>query len=175
MESFMDYEEGGPKAHENLARSNPYIFNPKAVQDKWATPRSLHAASDILNKGGALDEHTLTAALNGTIGRAFTALLSSYIRFGRSLPQFGAICHDPESTAIPTNPAALVMLAFQLLTKTQDSKQAEAVSKYMARVTGDARLLFVRNVANNSLKMGCFAKSKTFTSVLSKSLRILNV
>jgi len=174
FESFTDYEPGAAKAGQDLARSNPYIFNPRAVQDKWATPRSLHATSDILNRGGSLDEHTLTAAINGTIGRAFTALLMAYVRFGRSLPSFGAICHDPMGTFIPDNPGARVMLAFQLITKTQDSGAAEAVSQYMNRMPGEARLLFTKNVSNNSKKMGVFARSATFTQTLTQSLRVLN-
>jgi hypothetical protein len=174
FESFMDYEPGAAKSGQDLARTNPYIYNPRAVQDKWATPRSLHAASDILNKGGSLDEHTLTVALNGTIGRAFTTLLMAYVRFGRSLPQFGAICHDPQGTFIPDNAGARVMLAFQLITKTQDSGAAEAVSQYMNRMPGEARLLFTKNVSNNSKKMGVFARSATFTQTLTQSLRVLN-
>jgi hypothetical protein len=174
FESFMDYEPGAAKAGQDLARTNPYIFNPRAVQDKWASPRSLHAASDILNKGGSLDEHTLTAALNGTIGRAYTALLMAYVRFGKSLPSFGAICHDPMGTPVPANAGARVMLAFQLINKTQDSGAAEAVSQYVARFPGETRLLFTKNVSNNSKKMGLFSRAKTFTQTLTQSLRILN-
>lgn len=175
FESFTDYEPDGPKHGENLARTNPYIFNPRAVQDKWVTPRSLHATSDLLNHGGGLDEETLRFAAEGTVGRAFTALLMAYVRFGKSLPAFGAIVNDPLGTAVPTNPGALVMLAFKLITQTQDHHEADAVAQYMNRVQGDAKLLFTRNVSNNSKKMGIFAKSATFTQMLTQSLRILNV
>ena len=174
FESFMDYEPDGAKAGMDLARSNPYIFNPRAVQDKWATPRSLHAASDILANGGALDEETLQLALAGTIGRAFSSLLMTYVRFGRSLPSFGAITHDPKGTPIPANPGALVMLAFRLVTQTQDAGSAEAVSQYVARFPGEAKLLFTSNVSKNSKKMGIFARSATFTQTLTQSLRVLN-
>jgi hypothetical protein len=157
-----------------LTRSNPYIFNPRAVQDKWASPRSLHAASDILTRGGGLDDHTLQVALDGTIGRAFATLLMTYVRFGRSLPAFGAICHDPQGTPVPSNPGALVVMAFQLITKTEDSHQAEAVAQYISRFPGEAKLLFTKNVSNNSKKMGTFARSATFTQTLTQSLRVLN-
>ena len=42
---------------------NPYIFHPRAVgRDAFVTPRSLDAASDVLNTLG-LDEDTVTSAL----------------------------------------------------------------------------------------------------------------
>ncbi len=174
FESFTDYEPDGAKAGSNLARENPWIFNPRAVQDKWCTPRSLHATSDLLNHGGALDEETIRVACEGTIGRAFTALLMSYIRFGNSLPAYGHIVNDPMGTPIPHNPGALVMLAFKLITQTQDHHDAEAVAQYMNRVQGDAKLLFVRNVSKNTKKMGIFSRSATFTQMLTASLRVLN-
>ena len=172
--SFMDYEVGGALHGQNQERHNPYIFNPRATQDKWVTGRSLHATSDILNTGGGLDDETLQAAIAGTVGRAFTGLLMAYVRFGKSLPAFGHICADPLGTPIPANPAAQVMLAFRLLTQASDRLEAEAVAQYMSRITGDAKLLFTKNVSVNSKKMGIFARSETFTKLLAASTRILN-
>lgn len=172
--SFMDYEPGGAWHGQDQQRHNPHIFNPRAVQDKWVTGRSMHAASDILKTGGGLDEETLQAALEGTLGRSFTALLMALVRFGRSLPAHGAICADPLGTPIPANPAAQVMLCFKLISQTQTKDEAEAVAQYMNRVQGDAKLLFTRNVSNNTRKMGLFSRSATFTQMLTQSLRILN-
>jgi hypothetical protein len=174
FESFTDYEPDGVKAGRDLTRENPYIFNPRATQDKWASPRSLHASSDILHKGGALDSDTITAALNGTIGKAYTALLMAYVRFGQSLPAFSVICADPAGTPVPVNPGAKVMLAFRLIQQVQDRLQAEAVSQYMSRFPGEMKLLFASNVSNNTKKMGLFSRSATFTKDLAASLKVLN-
>jgi hypothetical protein len=174
FESFTDYEPDGEKAGRDLTRENPYIFNPRATQDKWASPRSLHASSDILHKGGALDSDTITAALNGTIGKAYTALLMAYVRFGQSLPAFSVICADPAGTPVPVNPGAKVMLAFRLIQQVQDRLQAEAVSQYMSRFPGEMKLLFASNVSNNTKKMGLFSRSATFTKDLAASLKVLN-
>jgi GTPase SAR1 family protein len=174
FESFTDYEPDGVKAGRDLTRENPYIFNPRATQDKWASPRSLHASSDILHKGGALDSDTITAALNGTIGKAYTALLMAYVRFGQSLPAFSVICADPTGTPVPVNPGAKVMLAFRLIQQVQDRLQAEAVSQYMSRFPGEMKLLFASNVSNNTKKMGLFSRSATFTKDLAASLKVLN-
>jgi hypothetical protein len=174
FESFTDYEPDGAKAGRDLSRDNPYIFNPRATQDKWATPRSLHAASDILHKGGALDNDTITAALNGTIGRAYTALLMAYVRFGQSLPAFSMVVSDPKGTPVPVNPGAKVMLAFRLIQQVKERQEAEAVSQYMARFPNEMKLLFASNVSHNTKKMGLFSRSATFTTELAKSLKVLN-
>jgi hypothetical protein len=174
FESFMDYEPGGPRAGQDLSRNNPYIFNPRATQDKWVTGRSLHATSDVLNKGGSLDEYTLETTLAGTIGRAFAALMMTYVRFGKSLPAFGHICADPLGTPVPRNPGALVMLCFKLITQTTSTAEADAVAQYVKRMPGESTLLFTSNVSHNAKKMGLFAKSATFTAMLTKNLNILN-
>jgi hypothetical protein len=172
--SFMDYEPDGQWHGQDQQRHNPHIFNPRVVQDKWVTGRSLHAASDLLKRGGGLDEQTLQAGLEGALGRSFTALLMALVRFGNSLPAHGHICADPQHTPIPANPAAQVLLAFKLITQTEDRLQAEAVAHYMSRITGDAKLLFARNVSNNTKKMGIFGRSEAFTKLLAASTRILN-
>jgi hypothetical protein len=174
FESFTDYEVDGPKAKQDIARSNPYIFNPRAMQEKWVTPRSLHAASDLLHRGGGLDEATLETALAGTVGRAFAALLIQFIRFGKSLPAFADICARPQQVPVPSNPGALIVLVFKLITQTRDAEQAEAVSQFISRFPGESKLLFVSNVSKNSTRMGLFARSATFTQTLTKSLKILN-
>jgi hypothetical protein len=39
---------------------------------------------------------------------------------------------------------------------------------------GESTLLFTSNVSHNAKKMGLFAKSATFTAMLTKNLNILN-
>ena len=52
--------------------SNPYIFNPRKVQDAFASPRSLETASDIIKVRDQVDPDTTIACLSGAveIGRA---------------------------------------------------------------------------------------------------------
>ena len=44
---------------------NPYIFHPKEQRAAFVTPRSLHAASDILHVRDQFDDQTLTALSDG--------------------------------------------------------------------------------------------------------------
>ena len=174
FESFMDYQPGADKAGQKLAQTNPYIFNPQAQQDAWVTPRSLHAASDVLQASAELDDTTLEMALAGTVGRAFAAQMASYIRFGKQLPSFERICNDPENTPIPTNPAAQIVLAFKLLTQTNDRDQAAAVTTYISRSSSEMRTLFATNVAKSTAKMQHFLTVAPFTQLLDGVRKFFN-
>ena len=87
---------------------NPYIFHPKQQRAAFVTPRSLHAASDILHQRHAFDEQTLTSLLMGTIGdrgamdldglhAASRHRSTRYVRQWRACPQvFKAFYGDAE-------------------------------------------------------------------------------
>ena len=65
---------------------NPYIFHPQQQRAAFVTPRSLHAASDILKVREAFDDQTLTAALMGTIGDRGAMDLMSFVKLADQLP-----------------------------------------------------------------------------------------
>lgn len=168
FESFTDYLPGGKAAGKDLKRENPYIFNPKdGMQDKWVTPRSLEAASDVLHVSQGFDEATLTALLEGTLGRAFTGKLMSYIRFGSELPAFSRVCDEPDTCPPPKNPTAQLVQVFQFVTLVQNVDQAEAVSVYVTRLREEMQSLFVNTVAN-SKRNANFLQAATFTALLAK-------
>lgn len=169
FETFTDYMPGGAKAGKDIKKENPYIFNPaSAAQQKWVTPRSLHAASDLVKKIDVIDEDTLTVALEGTVGPAFTGQLMSYIRFGQQLPPFGRVCDEPTTCPVPSNPTAQLVQVFQFVTQVKDKDQAEAVSTYVKRMKNEMQSLFVNTVAH-STRQEKFVLSKTFSLLLSQN------
>jgi hypothetical protein len=174
FESFMDYQPGGSNASKKLAQENPYIFNPSAQQDAWVTPRSLHAASDVLQVQDAMDDTTLEAALSGTVGRAFAAQMASYIRFGKQLPSFARIVADPEGTPLPNNAAAQIVLAFKLLTQTNTRDEAAAVTTFISRANAEMRTLFATNVSRSTSKMAHFVTVAPFTKLLADTRKFFN-
>ena len=97
MDSFMDYEDGGKYHGKPLEKDNPYIFNPRASQIGYATPRSLVAASDIIKAMDSFDTETLNCALAGTVGEATAVDMSAAVRFGRSLPLFERVVAAPDT------------------------------------------------------------------------------
>jgi hypothetical protein len=160
FDSFTDYT--GKK----LAAENPYIFNPRDVQEGWVTPRGLHAASDLVDVQAHVDEQTLEYALCGTVGAPFASHLMSYIRFGNDLPAYSRILDNPTGCPLPTNPTAQVVLVFKLLTQTTNREEAEAVTQYVLRLRAEMQTLFSTTVSKNSEKVKHFVTVKEFGAKL---------
>ena len=173
FDTFTDYLPGGSKYNKNnpVKKANPYIFDPSnGEQDKWVTPRSLHAASDIVKQIDNIDEDTLTLALEGTLGTGFTGKLMSFIRFGQELPPFSRVCDEPEDCPVPKNPTAQLVQVFQFVTQVKNTDMAEAVSTYVERMNNEMQSLFVHTVAN-SARVDNFVMSEKF-GLLMKENRI---
>jgi len=166
FQSFMDYRPGGAHASKPLAKDNPYIADPaNAAQDQVVTPRSLHAASDVVKTRARVDDHTLQAALEGTVGAPFAARIVSTIRFGDQLPPFGQVLADPMGAPIATNPTAQIVQVFQFITQVTNKEDAERVAQYVTRMREEMKSLFV-SIAANSARLENFAMSATFGKLL---------
>jgi hypothetical protein len=169
MDSFIDYEPGGKYAGKDQSKDNPYIFNPRVQQDAYATPRSLHAVSDILKNGEHLEPDVIVAALNGTVGVATGREMDAYVRFGRELPLYERVIADPDNTPLPKSPVAQIVQVFQLIKRVADKVEAEAACVYVDRMVGEMKALFVNTVANSSgTSCGMFGRSATFALLLAK-------
>lgn len=165
FDSFIDYMQGGKNEGKDQDKDNPYIYNPRVVQDAYASPRSLHAASDILDVMDKLDSHTLRIALEGTVGKPFASVLDSFIRFGQQLPPINSILSDPNTAAIPKNKIAQQVQVFQFITRVEDRDQAQAFTKYVMRLEPEMQSLFVRRVAD-SQRVGLFTTVTEFGRML---------
>jgi hypothetical protein len=171
--SFMDFRPGGAFAGKTLRKENPFINDPAdAAQEQVVTPRSLHTASDLVDEMAHIDNQTLQAALEGTVGAAFAANIMSMIRFGESLPSFDRVVADPGGSPLPTNPTAQIVQIFQFLTQVKDKEMAEQVSVYVQRMREEMKSLFVNSVVNSTL-MDKFALSKTFGLALTQNRQYL--
>ena len=166
FESFLDYEQGGVHAGKTLHRDNPYIFNPRASQSAYVTPRSLSAASMLVNQQTLLDTDTLQHALAGTIGEAGAEALSAYIRFGTENPSFDEVINNPTGARIAKSPVAQIVMAFKLVTSTTTREHAEAVTQYAARLDEVQQSLFCNRVAANSQKAVLFMTTPAFKDML---------
>jgi len=166
MDSFLDYEDGGKYHGKPLEKDNAFVFNPRASQIGYATPRSLVAASDIIKAMDQFDTETLNAALAGTVGEATAVDMSAAVRFGRSLPLFERVVADPEKTDVPDNPTAQIVQAFQMVTRTTTREEAQSVTVYMQRMRSEMQSLFVNTVAR-STRIAQFATVPAFGRMLS--------
>jgi preprotein translocase subunit Sss1 len=168
MQSFLDYEKGGMFEGKDLSKDNGFIFNPKSTQLAYATPRSLVAASDILNAGlGVLDDDTLEAALVGTVGATTAQALASFIRFGRDLCDYSRVIKSPETAPLSDNPTAQLIQVFQFVTRVADRTEAEAIVKYVWRMRAEMQSIFCNTVAT-SQRVAMFATIQEFGRMLAE-------
>ena len=166
FDSFVDYMDGGKFAGKDLNKDNPYIFNPRVVQDAYASPRSLHAASDILYATDNMDSTVRDLALEGAVGKPFTSVLSSFIRFGQQITPLAEIRANPDTAAIPSNKIAQQVQVFQFISRAESRADAEAFSKYILRLQPEIQSLFCRRVSDSS-RIGMFASVAEFGKMLS--------
>ena len=168
MQSFIDYEKGGMFEGKDLSKDNGFIFNPKSMQLAYATPRSLVAASDILNEGlGVLDDDTLEAALVGTVGATTAQALSSFIRFGREICDYARVIKSPDTAPLSDNPTAQLIQVFQFVTRVADRTEAEAIVKYVWRMRAEMQSIFCNTVAT-SQRVALFATINEFGRMLAE-------
>jgi hypothetical protein len=168
MQSFLDYEKGGMFEGKDLSKDNGFIFNPKSMQLAYATPRSLVAASDILDAGiGVLDDDTLEAALTGTVGATTAEALASFIRFGREICEYSRVIKSPDTAPLSDNPTAQLIQVFQFVTRVADRTEAEAIVRYVWRMRAEMQSIFCNTVAT-SQRVAMFATINEFGRMLAE-------
>lgn len=134
--SFLDYED---------PNENQHIFHPRANRDSFVTPRSMAAASLIVQRREHMDDTTFTASLIGTIGQ-YTALdMSAYVALGDQMPKLQEIHEAPETATVPTSPAAICMVVYRELAMVK-REHVSAWLTYMQRLPKEAQGLFVNGV-----------------------------
>lgn len=113
---------------------NPYIFNPKKPQLSFVSPRSLAKCSTIVDNRESLGENATMVALGGTIGQSASADMSAFMRLESQLPKWNDIMDSPETTPIPEQISAQLMLMFQAVDKVDTQATLTAFMKYLKRI-----------------------------------------
>ena len=145
---------------------NPYIFHPAAGPSRAAfvTPRSLHAASDILRQRHAFDDQTLTAALMGTIGDRGAMDLMAFVKLSDQLPSLQSIKDNPKTAKVPDSAAAICMVVYRTLASIEGD-WLNAWMDYMPRLDTEAQGMFANGVrAPKYSKQSMVMKNKKFTT-----------
>ena len=165
FDSFLDYQAGGKHAEQNQEAHNPYIFNPSVAQTSYVTPRSLHAASDIVYEKDKMDAESLTAALSGAIGASGANSLDAFIKFGEQTEPYNRIVSDPEKCPVPSNAVAQIITVLKCITQTNTRDQAESVCIYIKRMRKEMQSMFCHNLAQSS-RVTNFVTVTEFQSML---------
>ena len=142
---------------------NPYIYHPKQQRKAFVTPRTLHAASDILHQRHAFDDQTLTALLMGTIGDRGAMDLMAFVKLSDQLPSLQSIKDDPMNAKVPESAAAICMVVYRTLASLESS-WVNAWMDYMPRLDKEAQGMFANGVrAPKYSKQSMVMTNKKFT------------
>jgi len=142
---------------------NPYIYHPKAQRAAFVTPRSLHAASDILKERAYFDDQTTTAALMGTIGDRAAMDLMAFVKLADQLPSLESIKKDPMNARVPASAAAVCMVVYRTLASLERD-WLDAWMDYMQRLDKEAQGMFANGVrAPKYSKQAMVMTNKKFT------------
>jgi hypothetical protein len=165
FDSFLDYQDGGKYHGQNQEGHNTHIFNPAIAQTSYVTPRSLHAASDIVYEKDHVDEDSLMASLAGTIGTSSAESLHAFIKFGEQTEPYSRIVSDPSKCPVPSNPVAQIITVLKCITQTNTREQAESVCIYVKRMRKEMQSMFCNNLAQSS-RVTNFVTVTEFQSML---------
>lgn len=140
---------------------NPYIYNPKKMQDSYVTPRSLELASNIISKRTEFDDASLIAALSGTIGEAAARDMQAFIAFQDQLPPWDSIINEPKHARIPDSSGACAVLVFGAVTKV-DRNNIDQFMVYLDRLAPEWQAAFCITIARDPAKQAIAFSNKSF-------------
>jgi hypothetical protein len=141
--------------------NNHLIYNPRHNQKSFVSPRSLELASNIIKARDKFSEGALICALQGTIGGTAAQQLSAFIALSDSLPLRKDIIDTPETARVPTDPAALCILAFGAVQWVDRSTIGKWFT-YMKRAPKELQSIFCLTAAKNEEKKRILFSSQPF-------------
>lgn len=142
-------------------RENHHIFNPKFPQRSYFSPRSGHRASNILKKRHLISRDALLAALCGTIGESSARDLLAYVEVADSLPTWDEIIADPKGAKVPTQVAALCIMAYGAVQRVERSN-ISAWFEYLKRTPKELQSVFCTTTVKNDDKKQILMTSPAF-------------
>ncbi len=141
---------------------NPYIFNPRAVQDSFVCPRTLELASNIVNSRSNFPSDALIAALTGVIGEAGARDMQAFIAYSDQLPSKAEIIADPKNAPVPTQPGACAVVVYSLISAAEKDNFSKFM-EYIKRFSAEWQATFAINIAKNVSKQSIAFGNKDFS------------
>jgi hypothetical protein len=140
---------------------NQYIYNPKFAQRSFVSPRSLELASNVVKKKNEYSQQAMLCALEGTIGASGARDLYAFIDIADSLPKWQDIVEKPNEATVPTNPAALCILAFGAVQRVEKDTIGKWFD-YMKRTPKELQSVFCLTASKNEEKKRILFSSQAF-------------
>jgi len=159
-------------SYSNGEKENPYIFNPKTVQESFVTPRSLELASTISKTRENIDSESLIAALKGVVGEAAARDMQAFIDYQDQLPKWEAIIENPKTADVPDSVGACAVLIFGAIQRV-DKKSMQPFMQYLERFEEEWQAAFCINMAKNSKQQAVAFSSRAFVNWVQKNEDLL--
>jgi ATPase family associated with various cellular activities (AAA) len=141
---------------------NPYIFNPRSVQDSFVCPRTLELASNIVSARSKFSSDALIAAMSGVIGEAGSRDLQAFIAYSDQLPTRASIIADPKNAAVPSQPGACAVVIYSLISAAEKDNFS-ALMEYVKRFDPEWQATFCIQVARTTSKQAIAFSNKDFS------------
>jgi hypothetical protein len=147
---------------DDFDQDNPYVYNPKRVQGKFITPRSLELASNVMWGREKISQNALVCALVGTIGTVGANDIASFLAYQDEIPTRESIISTPETANIPTSVGATITLLFNL-ERAVDGDTLTPIMKYVKRLEEEHQAVFCTALARSKSKQKFAFTNKAFT------------
>lgn len=151
---------------------NPYIFNPRAVQTAFVSPRSLERVSNIVRVRDKIDTESLIAAMKGAVGEAAARDMQAFVEYQDQLPRWESIVKNPTSTQVPDSAGACAVLVFGAISRV-DKTTITPFMQYLSRFAPEWQACFAINIAKSPSKQGIAFSSPAFADWVAKNEDIL--
>lgn len=140
---------------------NPYIFNPRTVQDSFVCPRTLELASNIVSRRADFSADALIAALTGVIGEAGARDMQAFVAYADQLPSKAQIIANPQTAPVPTQPGACAVVVYSLIQASEKDNFSKFM-EYIGRFDAEWQACFAINMARNTSKQAIAFGNKDF-------------
>ncbi len=141
---------------------NPYIFNPRAVQDSFVCPRTLELASNIVSQRAMFSSDALIAALTGVVGEAAARDLQAFVAYADQLPTKESIIASPSTATVPNQPGACAVVVYSLISAAQRDNFSQFM-EYIKRFGAEWQATFAIQIAKNTSKQAIAFGNRDFS------------
>lgn len=152
--------------------SNPYIYNPRKVQDAFVTGRSLEIASKQLYRREGVSQNALACALTGTLGMSAGLEIMAFIEYQDQLPSIDEIVSNPRFAPVPTASGACAVLAYSAV-HAADASNLSALIQYFERIDAEWQAIFMQSLASDTAKQSMAFRNGAFTNWMEKNADLI--
>lgn len=153
---------------------NPIIFHPKTNPTRFASPRSIASADVAVRNRVVLGEDLTWAAVEGATNAAYAQMLMSFIALEKELVDPRKPLAEPTTTPVPNNPAALLLLMYNMIDLVETQSDLSNALEYLDRTNSrEMQSVFMSMVVDNKRTTKLGATNPKVKDWMVKNYRIV--